>query len=68
MYDLLKKKIFTSKDVIFHELVFPFANTPYVSSSSQPPILSHIADIGDELILSTTSTVSSPGHEAIEKI
>lgn len=54
MYDLLEKKILTSRDVIFYKSIFLFANTSLVSPSSQSPILPYIVDTGDEPILSIT--------------
>lgn len=47
----LRKKIFTSSDIIFYESIFSFANTLHISPFSHSPILPGIVDNGDERIL-----------------
>ena len=38
VYDLVDKKIFTSRDVIFHENVFPYANILHDDQNNTPTL------------------------------
>ena len=61
LLNLFTKKIFISKDVIFHETLFPFVSDPYSSSSHSNIPLRHlfpsVASPHDPLLSFPTSDI-----------
>ncbi|RVW60610.1 Retrovirus-related Pol polyprotein from transposon RE1 [Vitis vinifera] len=45
LYDLDTHQMFTSRDVVFHETIFPYESIPFPSSNSDPVIPLSISDL-----------------------
>ena len=65
LYDLTTHKIFTSRDIVFHEHIFPFESTPSIPTPTVP-VLPHF--IFDPPLSDTFPTISTTPLESVHSV
>lgn len=67
LYDLASKKIFVSRDVIFHECVFPFVSNIADGTTEVPIPLPVIDDMDTAIIPDTSHTQTTLLDQVIDQ-